>query len=288
MRNRLSPPLALAISLLLVACSGAPPTPASEQYLADARNSLNTSDFDVALKNLERAVKSAGDEPVGQQAAVLRVTLVTALADAGKQMAEAYGIGAKEPPAQSRLGPFGKMRSDYYGIARSRLMDAMQSLMNQRPKLTNTPLLIQVNFPGSTGATDPTMNKIKNGQWVGDAERFAAELQTDRNALARLLSALAGAGQNISKGQQLFSGGKVDVDPRIYLIELSNSFLQIGAMFEARALNEPDRLRTVNEVVRGNLDLARKLLAARPDKDLEARVKKMQAECEKTLKKLAS
>jgi hypothetical protein len=288
MLDRLSPSLALAISLLLVACSGAPPTPASEQYLADARSSLRTSDFDVALKNLERAIKSAGDEPAGQQAAVLRVALVTALADAGKQMAEAYGVGAREPSAQSRLGSFGKMRSDYYGIARSRLMDAMQSLMNQRPKLSNNPMPIQVTFPGSTGGTDPTMNKIKSGQWVADADRFAAELQTDRNALARLLSAVAGAGQDTSKGQQIYSTGKVDIDPRVYLIELSNSFLQIGAMFETRALNEPDRLRTVNEVVRGNLELAQKLLAAKPDKDLEARVKKMQAECEKTLKKLSS
>jgi hypothetical protein len=53
-------------------------------------------------------------------------------------------------------------------------------------------------------------------------------------------------------------------------------------MFDFRGLNEPDRLCTVHEVVRGNLDVAQKLLAANPDKDLEARVKKVQAECNKT------
>jgi hypothetical protein len=31
-----------------------------------------------------------------------------------------------------------------------------------------------------------------------------------------------------------------------------------------------------------------KLLAAKPDKDLEARAKKMESECEKTLKKLGA
>ena len=285
MQNRLLPSLAIAIPLLLVACSGAPPTPISEQYFADARNGIRTSDFDAALKNLERTIKSAGDQPVGQQAAVLRVALVTALADAGKQMAEAYALGAKEPAAQSRLGPFIKMRSDYYGIARSRLMDAMQSVMDQRPKLSSNLIPIEVAFPGSTGGTDPTVARIKSGQWVADTDRLAAELQADRNALARILSALAGAGQDPNKGQQIFSSGKVDIDPRVYIIELSSSFLQIGRMFEPRALNEPDRLRTANEVVRGNLDVALKLLAAKPDKDLEARVKKMQAECEKSLKK---
>lgn len=286
MQHRLSHYLVLSIFMFLAACSGAPPTSPGERDLVDARNSLKASDFNAALKDLDGAIKSAGDEPLGQQAVVLRVALVTALADASKQMAEVYGLGAKEPAAQSRYGPFNKMRSDYYGIARSRLMDAMQSVMDRRRKLSANPMPIEVNFPGFTAGRDPTVTRIKSGQWVTDADRLGAELQADRNALARTLSALAGAGQDPDKGQQLFSSGKVDIDPRVYIIELSSSFLRIGGMFEPRALNEPAHLRTVNEVVRGNLEVALKLLATKPDKDLEARAKKMQAECEKTLKKL--
>ena len=59
-------------------------------------------------------------------------------------------------------------------------------------------------------------------------------------------------------------------------------------MFDARGVNDPDRFRTVNQVVAGNLDVATKLLAAKPDKELEARVKKMQADCDKCLKKLGA
>ena len=287
MRERLFPSLVIAVCLFLAACSSGPSASPTEQYLIDARNGLKTSDFNAALKNLDRAIKSAGDEPTDQQAALLRVALVTALADAGKQMAEAYALGAKEPAAKARMGPFVKMRSDYYGIARSRLMDAMQSVMNQRGKLSNNPLSIEVSFPGTTGGADSTVGRIKSGQWVGDGDRFAAEIRADRNALARVLSGLAGAGQDTNKGQQIFSSGKVDIDPRVYIIELSSSFLQTAGMFERLGLNEPDHLPTANEVVRGNLDVAAKLLAAKPDKDLEARVKKMRAECEKTLKKLS-
>ena len=288
MPPRILPFFVIAISVLLVACTAAPPPPGTAQYLADARSNLKAADFDAALTNLDRALKSAGDEPASQQAAVLRVALVTALADAGKQMAEAYAAGAREPSARAQYGPFSRMRSDYYGIARSRLMDAMQSVMNQRGKLSGNPLPIEVTFPGFTGGTDGTVARIKSGQWVGDGDRLGAELQANRNALARALSTLAGAGPDPSKGQQLFSSGKVDIDPRVYLIELSSSFLQIGGMFELRALNEPDHIRIVNEVVKGNLEVALKLLATKPDKDLEARAKKMQAECEKTLKKFGS
>src|SRR5205807_2355405 len=175
-----------------------PPTSPAEKYLSDARNSLKTSDFTAAVKDLDEAIKSAGDDPLGQQAAILRVALVTALADTGKQMADAYGLGAKEPAARSRSG------------------------------------------------SDP------------------------------------------SKSQQFFSSGKVEIDPRVYFIELSSSFLQIGSIFDARGVNQPDQLRIVNQVVRGNLDVVMKLVAGKPDKDLESRAKKMQADCDKTLKKLGS
>jgi hypothetical protein len=286
MLHRLFLSFVVPIPLLLVACSGGPSMSPGEQSLSDARTSLKSSDFNAALKHLDGAIKSAGDDPLGQQAAVLRVALMTALSDAGKQLAEAYALGAKEPPAQSRSGAFNKMRADYYGIARSRLMDAMQSVMDRRSKLSANPMPIEITFPGFTGGTDPTVTKIKSGQWVADPDRVSAEAQLDRNALARILSALAGAGQDPNKGQQLFSSGNVDIDPRVYLIELSSSFLQIGGMFDPHGVNAPDQLRIVNQVVRGNLDVALKLLATKPDKDLEARVKKMQADCDKTLKKL--
>ncbi|HYL83630.1 MAG TPA: hypothetical protein VE263_05310 [Candidatus Angelobacter sp.] len=286
MPNRPSFFLLIPISLLLFSCSTEAPKDPAEQALTDARKSFQDSDFNAALNNLGSAVKSGGDNPLGQQAAVLRITLLTSLADTGKQMAEAYGAGSREPAAQSRFGPFNRMRSDYYGIARTRLMDAMQSVMNQRGKLSANPISVAVGFPGFTGGTDPAVAKIRHGQWVEDAERLGAEAQLNRNALARTLSAIAGAGSDPGKGQLAFANGKVDIDPRVYLIELSDNFLRLGDIFETRALNEGDHLRIVHEVVRGNLDAAMKLLAAKPDKDLETRAKKMQADNDKILKKL--
>lgn len=275
---------AVAVSVLLMACSSAPPTPLTQQNLIDARNNFKASDFNAALRNLDKAIKSAPDEAQRQEAVVLHVALVTALADANKQMAEAYYAGAKQPAGQSHSGAFYKTRSNYYNSARSFLMDAMQSVMDQRAKLGAEPMPIEVSFPGFTGS-NPGITNIKSGQLVSDSERMSAEMQADRNALALVLSAIGGAGQDQNKGQQIFSSGKVDLDPRVYLIELSNSFLQAGAMFDYRGLNEADHLRTVSEVVRGNLEIAEKLLAAKPDKELEARVKKLQADCEKALSK---
>ncbi len=284
-QHRFLPFLGTAVCLSLVACSAGPP-PSAPQFLADAKNNLTASDFNAALKNLDRAIKNAGEQPIGRQAGVLRVVLVTALAESDKQMAEAYGIGVKEPAARTSFGPFNKMRADHYTGARAHLMDAMQSVMNQRRTLGDAPIPLDVKFPGFTGTEDLAVGKIKRGQFIGDAERASAALKTERNALARILTAVARAGEDPNKGQEVFNKGKVDIAPRVYLIEMSAAFLRIGGIFDRRALNEPERLRTVNEVVRDTLDLALKSFAASPDKNLEARAKKLREECEKSLKTL--
>lgn len=280
--------LLCAVSLLILACSNTPTRPASEQHLIDAKNNIQASDFNAALKNLESTIKSTSEESVRQQAVILHVAITTAIADADKQMADAYYEGAKSPAGHGNSVALNKMRSNYYVDARSRLMDAMQSVMDQRAKLGATPLHLEITFPGFTGGNEPAIGRIKAGVFVSDADRMNAELQAERNALARTLSSLAGGGQDPSKGQQLYSTGKVDIDSRVYVIELSDSFLRIGDMFGPRGLNEADHLRTVNEVVRDNLDVAQKLLAAKQDKGLEVRVKKMQDDCTKCLKKLGA
>jgi hypothetical protein len=278
----------LAFSALLVSCSGAPKTSISERQFGDAKNNLQSSDFKAALDNLNGTIKTTTDESLRQQALLLRTALVTALADADEQMAEAYHVGAKQPPAQSQIGSFYKERSNYNNAARAYLLDAMQSVMDQRSKLNANPIPVEIAFPGFIGGNDTALSKIKSGVLVSDTERVNAELQLDRNCLAHVLAGFAGDDQDLNKGREIFNAGKVNVDSRVYLITLTDDFLRIGAMFDVRGLNDPAKFRMVNQVVEGNLDAAAKLLAARPDKDLETRVKKMQSDCDKCLKKLGT
>jgi hypothetical protein len=149
----------------------------------------------------------------------------------------------------------------------------MQTVMDQRQILSDKPMVIEVAFPGFTG-TNPGMNNVKAGQLIGDADRVRAELQADRDALALVLTGMAGAKDNLNKGKEIYSAGKAEIDPRVYLLALNDNFLSTGAMFGFRALNEPDHQATVNQVVMGNLEVVKKMLTAKPDKDLTAQVTK--------------
>jgi len=273
---------------LLSGCAGAPPTPTAQQYFNDVKNNLNSSDYDAALKNLDRLIKSAGEQPLGLQGTVLRAVLLTAMAEGSKQMAEAYAVGVKQPAAQAHPGAFSKMRADYYGMARVWLMNAMEGVMGQRGKLTEQPIPLDIAFPEFRGTEPTAFAQIKNGYGVQEAERYRAQIEEMRNALARRLAALVGAGEDVNKGQAIFSKGGAQIDPRLYLIEMSDAFLRLSEIFGPRALDDPRYRRASLEVVRDNMDVALKLLSAKPDKSLEARAKKMKAECEKQLKALGA
>ena len=263
--------LTVILCIALAGCSSGPAVPEGDQHFLDAKNNLKSSDFKAALTNLQATIKSTTNPAVKQEANVLRVVLVTALAAANKEMGEGYQVGAKQPAASGHTGAFYKNRSDYYNTAHAQLMDAMQTILDQRQIMSDKPMVIEVVFPGFTG-TNPGLNNVKSGQLIGDGERAQAELQADRDALALVLTSIAGAKDNLNKGKEIYGAGKVEIDPKVYLLALNESFLSTGAMFGPRGTNEADHLATVNQVVMGNLEVVKKMLAAKPDKALDAQI----------------
>jgi hypothetical protein len=277
--------LLLFVCLFLLSCSSEQSKPADLPYAA-AKENLTALDYDAALKNLDKTIKAAPDEPDGKEATVLRVALLTAMSEGTSDMAEAYRVGVTQPSARMQTGPYTRTRSDYLGMSRVYLMDAMEGVMKQRAKLSDAPMQLNIAFPDFSGTEPPAMDRIRHGMSVQDAERYRTELETSRNYLARLMAALAGAGEDVHKGHSAFQAGGAKLDSRTYLLELSAAFYKLRAIFEAKALDDVRYLRTTIEVVQGNLDALDRLLAARPDKDMQARAKKLRADCEAALKKI--
>ncbi len=274
------------LCVFLAACSGAPTPPAAEQHFSTAKSNLEAQDYEAALKNLDRAVKAAESEALAEQARLLRIALLMAMAQARKEMAEAYDVGGKQSAARLQQSEFVRMRLDYYRSARDRLVAAMEATLEHRSKLGGQPTPLTVGFPSFGGSEHPALTRIKSGVWVNEDDRARVETEGTRNALARVLASLVGAGSNVHKGREIFQQAPVQLDPRRCLIELSRGQLSAGAIFDKKALNEPRFQRISYEVARDNVDTALKLLGEQPDKDLETSAKKIKAECERSLKAL--
>ena len=286
MRRLFFSALTLGVSLLSACSSGSTSATEAEQYYTDVKKNLVALDYQAALKNLDRLIKAGEGQPLGREGVIVRTALLTAMADGSKRMGDAYRDGSSQPAAGAFKGQFARMKSDYYGISRMRLMSAMEALLPQRAKLGEELMPLQLDFPDFTGQEPATVTKVRNGTWPSDTERYRAEMEMIKNALARTLGGMVGAGDDAAKGKAIFSKGGVQIDSRVYLIDLSSTFLRLNDVFGRKALDDPRNARITLEVVRDNLDLATKMLEKKPDKDLEVRVKNLKAECEKALKAL--
>jgi hypothetical protein len=284
MRRRFSLLFLLGVFLLISSC-GPPPAPPAQQFLTDAKANLAAMDYDAALKNLDKLIAAAEGQPAGQQGVILRTALLTAIADGSKTMGDAFAEGWRMSRADS--AQFVQLKGDYYGICRVRLMNAMEAVMAQRNKLGDA-MTLEIAFPDYSGTEPVALAMVKQGQYPQDAERFRTEREIERNALARTLARIAGAGEDVAKGKTAFEKGSVQVDPRVYLLELSATFYKLSDIFDRKALDDPRYRRISLEVVRDNMDIVLKMLESKPDKDLETRAKKLKADCEKEMKKLAT
>ena len=286
MRSSIFVAFALSLWVLCSACASAPPTATAEQYFATVKNNLTAQDYEAGLNNLDRLIEAAGDSSLGQQGRVLRIALLTALADGKKQMAEAYGQGRNERLGRPRRAEFTKIRADYYRDARDRLVAAMEAFLEQRGKLSEQPIPLEVPFPAFSEGEHGAIARIKRGLSVGDDARSRAELQSIRNALARIMTRLVGEEDDLHKAQEIFHKGDVQVDTCCYLIEMSRTLTRTGEIFDPIALNDSRFRRISYEIARDNIEAALELMGGQPDKQLVAKAKRIKAECEKSLKAL--
>lgn len=285
MRHRFLPLGILTACLWLVACSSGPTKSMAEQQYDYARGNLDRMEYTAALKNIDEMISAGAGGPLEEEGRILSVVLQAAMAEAAKEMGEAYEYGLTQPAGKARYGDFVNMRSSYYGMARVYLLDSLQELMKQRGTLAKEPLKVQIRFPDFTGTAPPALSTVRSGTWVEEGTRFQAEKENIRNAFARTVARLVGAGDDIHKGHATFDAS-AQFDPRVYLVELSAQLLKVSEIFEPRALSDMRYRRTCLEVIRDNMDLAQKLLETTPDKEMEKRVKDIKGECEKLLKKI--
>lgn len=286
MRSSVFAALALSLCVVCTACTSTPPAPTAEQYFAAVKNNLAAQNFEAGLKNLDRMIEAAGDEPLAQQGRMLRIALLTAIADGKKQMAEAYGQGRNERLARPHRAEFTKICADYYHDARDRLVPAMEAFLEQRGKLSEDPIPLEVPFPAISEGENGAIARIKSGLPVVDDSRYRAELQSINNALARIMTRLVGEEDNFQKAEEIFRQGGAQANPCCYLVEMSRMLMRVGEIFDREALDDSRFRRISYEIARDNIEAAIQLMGAQPDRLHLARAKRIKVECEKSLKAL--
>ncbi len=286
MRLRLLFCFGVMVCFLANGCGTVQPNPTAEQYFAAAKANLQSRDYDTAIKNLDRVIQSAGDRPLGQEGMLFRAVLLTALAEGDMRMAEAYAQGAQANQGKPEYIQLYKLRRDYYGMAQAHMLNAMEAMLAQRQTIAAQPIQLDLPATGGPAAEPAALGRIESGILVPVAERNDAELECSRIAVQRRFSSMAKASDDLTRGRATLAAEGVQIDPRAYLLDMSEELLRLSTIFGPRGLNEDRYTRAAHDVVLGNLAVLDVLLEKTPDADLTGRAQKVKTDCEARMKAL--
>ncbi len=270
----------------LVAWSGCAPspkpvTPASQ--FAEAKEMLRQRTYDRALDSLAKLSKQEND--MAERARMLSVAVLGSMGESYREMGDAYMKGSTVVRTEAEKMRFRKMAMDYYGMARVRSLNYVEQFLPLLKKSDTKPFTVEARFPEASAVENATLNKLQQGIWVGEEERYQAELDTLDLWVAKILCASALV-SDLNQGRALYQKGTVDLDPRGYFVAMAKTMMDASALFASKALDDSRMQRLFYEKADETLDASMRLLKMQPDKALETRARRMKQDCQKELKRL--
>ncbi len=258
-----------------------PVTPASQ--LAEAKEMLRHRNYDRAVDVLTRLSKQEND--AGERAHMLLIAVLGGMGESYREMGNAYLKGSTLVRNETEMTRFRNMAMDYYGMARVRSAGFVEQLLPLLKKADTKVFVIEANFPEASAAENPTLNKVQQGIWVQEEERYRAELDELDLWVAKMLCASASV-NDLNEGRALYKKGSVELDPRGYFVGIAKAIMDSSALFAPKALNDSRMQRLFCEKAGDTLDASMRLLKMQPDKTLEGRARKLKDDCQRELKRL--
>ena len=260
-----------------------PVTPASQ--FAEAKEMLRQRTHDRALDSLAKLSKQENE--LAERARMLSIAVLGGMGESYREMGDAYMKGSTVVRTEAEKMRFRKMAMDYFGMARVRSLGYVEQFLPLLKKSDTKPFTVEARFPEVGAVENATVNKLQQGIWVGDEERYQAELDTLDLWVAKILCASASV-TDLNQGRALYQKGTVDLDPRGYFVAMARTMMDASALFMPKALDDSRLRRLFYEKADETLDTSMRLLKMQPDKALEARARKMKDDCQRELKRLPS
>lgn len=263
--------VAAAAAALLLACSGPIVARSPEALFALAQEQIGNANYYPAADTLARVAREAHNTDLGRQARLLRITLLTGMARAFRDIADAYLVGHQQAGAAAYSGQMRAIAMDYFGRSRGRSLEMIEALDALLREPLPGPVRLALSLPASASASQ-TLARVRQGTWVDAAELGPVEKDGLAAAMAQSRTALA--------------GGATDPSPaRIYL-GLARELIDLSSIYRQEALGDRRLTRLFHERAASAAGLAAELAGKSGNRQLEEESRQLVAHCQDVLKKL--
>jgi len=261
--------VAVLVALLLCSCAGGPAPPQKGTpafYWTAAMETFKTSDFIKTSEHLEQLTKTQGEFTA--RALPWEITLDAGLAGAYIELADSYDGGSRansENPA-----PYRKQMNYYRSLANRKVLDIAQTVKRfQATQDAKVSLVFPI--PAGSAGELAALTKISKGITPAPAESVDLERRTLERNILLAQARVTGAGDNVAKLREMFTGAPVEVPRETFLLAVAKFLYDGSQIYTAKKLAQPDRIKLLCEN-------ASEILKPLPDsKDKKELEKKIQA-----------
>ena len=232
----------LPAALALTGCGeSAPPGPAkgSPEWLwLAAVDNYAAGDFEKTQDQLGDIVKS--DNPWRTRAAVWRVVMLTGMARASGDLANAYESGAKKN--QARAATFQNPIQQYRRDARRHTIALAETVGTLKKSLGDAETVpLEFSLPPGTPSPSPDLGRVSDGTILREGPAAEAKRHTIRRGLLLETVKAVNAGDNVAKARSLFEAPPVEVPRQVFFLSLGQALFERSELFDRAHFNEPPK-----------------------------------------------
>jgi hypothetical protein len=226
-------------ALILASCgsgSSGPQVGTTEWYWQAAQETYAAGDYEKAQEHLEQVAKGEGENK--DQAALWRATLSAGLARGYIEVGNALADAVKDD--KSLAGDFTVRIQDFRRNARRHAINFTESIGMLR-KIGEAQATVRLQFPFPSGSANesPVLISLRDGEKIPPPQLEAAVGYTLKRGLLLQAAQMAGAGDDVAKGQAAFESGAAEVPQLLFLHALGKSLYDVSALFSNEQLHEP-------------------------------------------------
>jgi len=280
--------LAGAAMALMTVCGPSKPTLTGPAAVYDKAKQAfakgQLEDYNKALDSLETLTSADPPNDYTNRARVLRAVICGGEVDGYKKLAEAYGTGADTTKDTALKPEYVRLQRDTMRRGAELALGLGESAM-QLTKGGAIPkdLTLEAPYPGvEPPASIPALDKLRQGQKIGQSEEDQAAMDAPRAGVADALAQVVGGDR--SAAQAKMSAGPVPLDSGLFALFLAEKVMEGASLYDKKHIYDPGKYKVLLGVADGAAQAAAAALPPNPSPEAAKRLKKLRDDIKAGLK----
>ncbi|MCW5977488.1 MAG: hypothetical protein KIT09_05400 [Bryobacteraceae bacterium] len=234
--------LCLSLVLLAVACSSGPAPPAKGSpawYWQAAGETYGAGDYLKTNDHLESLVKPGNE--YAARAQPWRMVLSGGLASGYIELADTAEMGVRaNPAAASRLR--GQMNL-YRKQANAEAVHFAETFLAFQKSRHEGAVPLTFTFPSGSAGAVPELTRLGQGMALSEAEQNSMERRVLGRALVLAAARAVGAGDDVAKGQQAFTGESMAIPKDTFTLAMASKLHELSKLYSRSKADQPERMK---------------------------------------------